>query len=393
MRASSQTAWVCHLSRGGDSGDSSGRLSLLLALALGSNDDRFVDVGNGLLRLGLDISRGLGGSLLRLGGLLLGLLGLGALALDSSTELGESASLGLTGGGRGIALAEEGQRRLALLLYISLGPDRGGGLDGVSDNHLLSERGGGVNRRDDGSSLGSALSLLVGSLSLSSLRLSSLLLFLGEDTAKEAVALVGSGLDSLGSRLLGSLNGGNGLLGGSNLGVGLSGLDGGNSLDGGDHLRRGLLGLDVLLGQGVLLAEAEEGSALAAGRATLRLLSLGLLLSSLKVLLGSVLSLGGVGSLLSDNGLGSLGLLLRSGLQRLKSVLVSLRLGDGEGDLLGLGDFGLDLGNPVVTLGDISGLEGVLVALGSEVELVAVDLGLRSVGLLPLVSVAVCTEC
>lgn len=352
-----------------------------------------MDVGSGFLSLGLSVSRGLSGSLLRLGGLLLGLLGLGgALALDSSTELGESTSLGLTSGGGGIALAEEGKRRLALLLDIGLGLDRGGGLDGVSGNHLLSERGGGVNGRDDGSSLSSALSLLGGSLVLGGLGLSSLLLFLGEDTTEEAVALVGSGLNGLGGGLLGSLGGGNGLLSGSNLSVSLGGLDGGNSLDGGSGLSRGLLSLGLLLGQDVLLAEAEEGSALAAGRATLRLLSLGLLLSSLNVLLGGVLSLGGVGSLLSDNRLSSLGLLLRSGLQRLKSVLVSLRLGDGDGNLLGLGDLGLDLGDPVVSLGDVSGLEGVLVALGSEVELVAVDLGLRSVRLSPVVSVAVCTE-
>lgn len=377
MRASSEATSICHLSRGSDGGGSRGLLGGLLALdGLG---DLLLDVGDGLLSGRRGIGGSLRGSLLSLGGLLLDLLGLGgALAVDGGAELGESVGLGLTVGGRGVALAEEGKRRLALLLDVGLGLS-GNGLGGLSGGNLISKRGGGVNGRDDGGGLGGGLSLLGSRLGgISSLGLSGLLLLLGEDTTEEAVALAGSGLGGLDSRLLGGLGGGSSLLNGSLLSLGLGGLSLGGHLS---DLSGGLLGLGLLLGKDVLLAKSEERSALAAGRAALGLLSLGFLLGSL-TLLGGLLGGGGLGGRLSGGSrLSSLDLLLRSGLEALEGVLVSLRLGDGGGNLLGLGNLGLDLSNPVVTLSDVSGLEGVLVALGGQVELVAVNLGLSGVGL------------
>ena len=157
----------------------------------------------------------------------------------------------------------------------------------------------------------------------------------------------------------------------------------------------GLDGLgDLLL---LLLAEevAKDGSALAAGRAALGLLLLGSLLLLLLGLLRSRLGNGGLGggssllgggSSLDSGGLSSsdslLLLLGRSRLQALKSLLVGLGLGDGGSKLLGLGNLGLDLGNPVVTLSSARSLEGVLLALGAEVELLgAVGGRLRGIGL------------
>lgn len=48
--------------------------------------------------------------------------------------------------------------------------------------------------------------------------------------------------------------------------------------------------------------------------------------------------------------------------------LVGLALGDSRGDLLGGGLLGLQGGNPVVALGSVGSLEGVLVAGNGEVE-------------------------
>lgn len=384
----------------GGSGDSRSRrgdvLGLVLSLGLGS----LGGLGDGSLLLGNLVGGGLLGGLLSgdilggfLGGLLLGLGG--ALALDSSTELGERALAGLLlavdGRGRLLALAEgEGQRRLALLLDLLLGLTvSGGGLDGLGGDRggvrdVHSPRGRRLNGRDDGGGgIGGGSVTLLGGLGglLGGLgRLSRLLLLLGEDIAEEAVALGRSGL------LLGALSGGS-LLGGLVLdGRSLSGggrslldlgsLSLGGSLSGdGGVLRLGLL---LLL---LLLAEAEERSALAASGAALGLLLLGLLLGGSLALLGRLLGLG----LLSLGGLLSGGSLLGndgSGLEALDGLLEGVGLGDSGGELLGLGDLELQLGDPAVTLSGRGGLEAVLVALGSEVELVgAIDLGLAGIGL------------
>ncbi|VUC29669.1 unnamed protein product [Clonostachys rosea] len=275
------------------------RLSLLLdLLSLGLLSGLG---GLGLLSLGLLCD----GFLLHglLSRLLLSLVG--GLALDGGTELGEGALgslLTLTRGGL-LALAKEGDGRLALLLGVLAGLAVGGGSDGGGGLSGLSrdsggKRGGGLDRRDDGSRLSGGSNLLGGvGVGLSSLGLSGLLVLLGEDIAEEAVAL--------GSLLLGALDG----LGLLRLSL-LSG-GGGDSL-----LRLDLVGLDLF---------------------RLGLLSLGFL-----------------------NGR-------------------SLRLGDSGGKLLGLSDLELQLGDPVVTLSGGSSLEAVLVALGSQGELVgAISLGLRS---------------
>ena len=152
----------------------------------------------------------------------------------------------------------------------------------------------------------------------------------------------------------------------------LGGLGGGGLLS---------LGLFLLL----LLAEAEERGTLAAGRAALGLLGLGLLLG---LVLGSLAFLGRILSLGRLLGLGNVisRLVLlgndRSRLEALDGALVDLGLGDGGGELLGLGDLEPQLGNPAVTLGGGGSLEAVLVALGGEVELVgAVDFGLAGISL------------
>ncbi|TFB06544.1 hypothetical protein CCMA1212_000803 [Trichoderma ghanense] len=372
-------------------------------------------LGLGLLRLGdLLLLGGLlggGGSLLLLldGLLLLGLLGrlvlrLGdALALDGSTELGERALAGLllalgAGAGRLVTLAKgEGQGRLALLLVLlglAVGHSSLSGLsgDGGRAADIDSQGSGGLDGRDDGGSLagGGSLVLLLGRLSLG-LDVGSLLLLLGEDVAEEAAALVDGRLllGGLGLSLLSGLGltlssglGDNGdLLSSRSLALG-DGLDNDGSLGGGG----GLLGLGLVLLL-LLLAKVEERSALAASGAALGLLDLELVLG---LLLGGGLLLGsrlvGLGSsLLSGGGLvlGGLGLvLLGSGLEALNGLLVDLRLSDGGGELLGLGNLGLQLSNPVVALGGRVGLEGVLVALGREVELVrAVGLRLGGISL------------
>lgn len=209
-----------------------------------------------------------------------------------------------------------------------------------------------------------------------------------------------------GSSRLGS-GGGLGLLG--SLGRRLCGLSDSGGLGGGglgrdlsDSLLLLVLGLDVLgSGRLALLVTTEEGTedrgALPAGRAlALVLLSVSALL--LGLLLGLCLgSLGGGGSSLSGSGalnsggllssLGGLGLgllvlglllllflflllLLDGGREGSEGGLVLLRLGDGLGELLGLGDPQLDLADPVVTLGGAASLEGVLVSLGGQDELV-----------------------
>lgn len=56
--------------------------------------------------------------------------------------------------------------------------------------------------------------------------------------------------------------------------------------------------------------------------------------------------------------------------ERGEGGLVGLRLGDSGGELLGLGDLGLQLLDPVVALSLSGGLEGVLVALAGEDKLV-----------------------
>ena len=368
----------------GSSSDSrsggSGVLGLVLSLSVLASGFSLV----GLLLSGL---LGLGsllvGSLLSLGSSLLGLVALGgALALDGSTELGESTTLGLLftvhRSRRLLTLAEgERKRRLALLLDVLLGLAVGGsGVSGLSVVDIISKRSSRLDRRDNRGILSGSRSL-VSLGGISRLGLGSLLLLLAEDTAEDAVTLAGSrlllgALGLLGRLLLSRSS----TLGGSRLlslgGLGISGLVLSSSLRGSSRL--------LSLGE-VLLAEAEERGTLAAGRAALGLFGLGLLLSSLAFLLGS-LSL--VGLLRLGLLLGSLSrlLLLRSGLQALKGVLVCLRLGDGGGELLGLSNLSLELGNPAVTLGGIGGLESVLAALGSKVELVgAFNLGLTGVGL------------
>ena len=147
-------------------------------------------------------------------------------------------------------------------------------------------------------------------------------------------------------------------------------LNSGGSLSG-----RGLLGLGSLSLSGGL------GGSL--GRLSVVLLALLLLL--LRGLLSSGGDSGGrlLGLGLAFGGLGGL-LLLRGGrvLEALEGLLVGLRLGDGGGELLGLGNLQLQLSDPVVTLSSVGGLEAVLVALGGEVELVrTVGLGLGGIGL------------
>jgi hypothetical protein len=228
------------------------------------------------------------------------------------------------------------------------------------------------------------------SLLLLLLRLLGLLLRLGLSGSLGGRSSGNSGLSGgLSSRLSSSLS--SSLSSGSLDGSGSRGLSSRGLLSG-----LGLGGLSSFLL--LLLAEeaAEDRRALTAGRAALGLLLLGLLLL-LSLLLGLFLSrlgsgrLGRGGSLLSSGSglsgsrLGRRGLLLlldRSGLQALESLLVGLRLGDGSSELFGLSNLGLQLGNPVVTLSGAGSLEGVLVALGSEVELVgAINGRLRGIGL------------
>jgi hypothetical protein len=408
------------------------KISLSTRFLSGSSDDGSggsgslgLVLGFGLLRLGDLVLLGslLGGLLSGSGGgrsllllldglLLLGLLGRlvlrlgGALALDGSTELGERALAGLllalgAGAGRLVTLAKgEGQGRLALLLVLlglAVGHSSLSGLsgDGGRAADIDGQGSGGLDGRDDGGGLGGggSLLLLLGRLSLG-LGLGGLLLLLGEDVAEEAGALVDGRL------LLGRL--GLGLLSGLGLALGSGLSDSGDLLSGrsltlGNGLDNdGSLGSSGLLSLGLvllllLLAKAEERSALAASGAALRLLDLKLVLGLLlggggggALLLSSRL-VGLGGSLLSGGGLvlGGLDLvLLGSGLEALNGLLVDLRLSDGGGKLLGLGNLGLQLGNPVVALSGGVGLEGVLVALGGEVELVrAVGLRLGGISL------------
>lgn len=388
---------------GGSSENRSSRsdvLGLVLSLGLGglgSLGDRGLLLGD-LLGSGNILGRLLGGGLRHsaLGGLVLRLRG--GPALDGSTELGERTLAGLflavSGGRRLLALAkDEGQRRLALLLDILLGLAVGGGdLDGLSRDggrvgDVDSKGGGGLDGRDHrSSSVGGNDVTLLGGLGSLVRRLGDirLLLLLGEDIAEEAVALgdnrlllgaLSGGSLSLNSGLGGSLSiNGGGLLnrGSLRLGNRLGGLGGGDLLS---------LGLFLLL----LLAEAEERGTLAAGRAALGLLGLGLLLG---LVLGSLAFLGRILSLGRLLGLGNVisRLVLlgndRSRLEALDGALVDLGLGDGGGELLGLGDLEPQLGNPAVTLGGGGSLEAVLVTLGGEVELVgAVDFGLAGISL------------
>jgi hypothetical protein len=407
-----------HLGSGGDNRSGSSIFGLVLSLGL-----------SGLLNLGSLIGLelfGLGVGGLLLDGLLLVLLGallsrLGGLATDGVTELRERRLLllSLSRGGRFVTLAEsERQRRLALLLKVLLGlrgrrsggSSLGGlGRDGSGVGNVNSERSGGLNRGDHRSS-GLSLSLLR-SLRLSGLELRGLLLLLREDISEEAVTLGGGGLllgaldrlvlsnsrgglrGSLLSGLSGLLNGsGNNLL--DRLGglIDLRGLLNSRGLDS-DLIGR--LGLGLLLGL-LLLAEAEERCSLAASRSALGLLGLDillvlvfdlLLLGGLLVdgssLLGSRDSNGSLGGSLLLGGLSDLLLLLdRSWLEALESGLVGLRLSDGSGKLLGLGDLELQLRNPIVALSGAGSLESVLVTLGGKVELMRpIDLGLSSISL------------
>lgn len=209
-----------------------------------------------------------------------------------------------------------------------------------------------------------------------------------------------SGLSGSSLRLLGSLSRG---ISGWGLGDGGSG-DLSDSLLGGLSLL-GSLGLLDLLGLGLLLVlaateqRAKDGSTLLAGRSLalvsldlLGSLLLGLLLGSLGGSLGgggrggvSIGSGGLLNSLGRLLGLLLLGLLFLLGNDRREggeSGLVLLRLDDGLGELLGLGNLELELRDPVVTVGGGRGLEGMLVALGAQDELVgAIGGGLRSIGL------------
>ena len=353
-------------------------------------------------RLGslLGDGRGLSSSrrLLNLLGLLLSLfLGLlSLLAPDGSAELRERGRrLGLLALliRSSLVLAQEGadkrKRALALValdLLLGLTVGSRGSLDGLSRDSgrrrdLSGEGLGGLDCRDHGGSLSDGLGGGRGLLrSRSGLGGSNLLLAEGQVT-EQALAL-GLGLrDGLLLLLLGlGLSGG---LSSDRLCRGLSSGDLGgsfrSSFDSSGSLRLcglGLSGVNLLL---LLLAKevSEDGGALAAGRATLGLFLLRLLLLSLLLLLGGLgdgSSLGG-GSLSGRGGLGSrldsgcLLLLLR-GLELLKGSLVRLRFGDSGGKLLGLRNLGLQLGDPGITLGECGGLEGMLVALGGEVELV-----------------------
>lgn len=424
-RKSQRSAPGNPLGGGGDNGSGSGVLRLVLSLGL-SGLSRLLNLGGllGLELLGLGLGR------LLLDGLLLVLLGallsrLGGLSADGVAELRERRLLllSLSRGGRLVTLAEsERQRRLALLLEVLLslrGRESGGsslgGLsrDGSGVGNVNSERSGSLNRGDHRSS-GLSLSLL-GSLRLSRLELRGLLLLLGEDVTEEAVTLGGGRLLLGALRRLVLSNSGDGLRG--SLLSGLSGLlngSGSNLLDRLDRLvdlggllnSRGLdsnliggLGLGLLLhflllGL-LLLAEAEERCSLAAGRSALGLLRLdildllllGGLLSDGSSLLSGRDSNGSLGGSLLLGGLSSLLLLLdRSRLEALESGLVGLRLSDGGGKLLSLGNLELQLRNPVVALSGAGSLESVLVALGGEVELVgAVNLGLCGISLWKLV--------
>lgn len=415
-RKSQRSAPGNPLGGGGDNGSGSGVLRLVLSLGL-SGLSRLLNLGGllGLELLGLGLGR------LLLDGLLLVLLGallsrLGGLATDGVTELRERRLLllSLSRGGRFVTLAEsERQRRLALLLKVLLGlrgrrsggSSLGGlGRDGSRVGNVNSERSGGLNRGDHRSS-GLSLSLL-GSLRLSRLELRGLLLLLGEDVTEEAVTLGGGRLLLGALRRLVLSNSGDGLRG--SLLSGLSGLlngSGSNLLDRLDRLvdlggllnSRGLdsdligrLGLGLLLGL-LFLAEAEERCSLAAGRSALGLLRLdildllllGGLLSDGSSLLSGRDSNGSLGGSLLLGGLSSLLLLLdRSRLETLESGLVGLRFNDGSGKLLGLGDLEFQLRNPVVALSGAGSLEGVLVTLGGEVELMRpIDLGFSSISL------------
>lgn len=214
---------------------------------------------------------------------------------------------------------------------------------------------------------------------------------------------LGGGLGGLSSRSGGSsVSGSLSLLLGrlrSSLGGGRSLSRGGSGLGGG--LGNGLLLLVLrllLLCLVLLLAEqgTEDRGTLPASRplALVGLDVLGLLLGR-SVDNSSGLSGsrgGGLGSrsgLLSRSG-GLLRLLLlrlllllnRLRLEGSNGGLVLLRLGDSLGELLGLGDLGLDLVDPVVALGSRGSLEGVLVTLGGQDKLVgAVGGGLSSFGL------------
>lgn len=409
-----------HLGGGGDDRGGSSVLRLSLSLGLGGSDG-LLNLG-GLVDLGL-ISLDLSGLLLE--GLLLVLLGallsrLGGLATDGVAELGERRLLLLTlnGGGRLVTLAEsERQRRLALLLEVLLDLRGGGGSgsslsglgrDGSGARDIDGQRGGGLNRRNHGSS---CLGIdIVSSLRLSRLELRGLLLLLGEDVAEEAVALGGSGL------LLGALKGLSGGRDSLNGGLvnGLDGLLDSNGDNGSNLLNRlnGLLNLrglksrclnsDLVTGSGfglllnlvllglILLAEAEERGSLTASRSALGLLSLNVLDL---LLFGGLLNdgsslLGGRGDNSSGGclllgGLSNLLLLLDgSGVEALEGSLVGLSLDNSGGKLLGLSDLELQLRNPVVALSSAGSLEGVLVALGGEMELVrAIDLRLSGIGL------------
>lgn len=424
-RKSQRSAPGNPLGGGGDNGSGSGVLRLVLSLGL-SGLSRLLNLGGllGLELLGLGLGR------LLLDGLLLVLLGallsrLGGLSADGVAELRERRLLllSLSRGGRLVTLAEsERQRRLALLLEVLLslrgrgsGGSSLGGLsrDGSGVGNVNSERSGSLNRGYHRSS-GLSLSLL-GSLRLSRLELRGLLLLLGEDVTEEAVTLGGGRLLLGALRRLVLSNSGDGLRG--SLLSGLSGLlngSGSNLLDRLDRLvdlggllnSRGLdsnliggLGLGLLLhflllGL-LLLAEAEERCSLAASRSALGLLRLdildllllGGLLSDGSSLLSGRDSNGSLGGSLLLGGLSSLLLLLdRSRLEALESGLVGLRLSDGGGKLLSLGNLELQLRNPVVALSSAGSLESVLVALGGEVELVgAVNLGLCGISLWKLV--------
>lgn len=397
------------LSGGADDGDRRGGLGGLLGGGRGGSLN--LDRGGNLLS-------GLGSLLLSDGsdsllGLLL-LVGLDRLlALDSITELGERRGrlglLGLVIRGRlllgGEESADEGERALALVaLHLLLGLAVGGGsnldslggdsggrrdiggeglgrLDGGDDGGSLSDGLGGRGRLSDGSGLGRGNLLLaerqVGEQALalddSGLGLGNLLLLL-------------LGLGGLGGLDRGSsLDGSSGDLSGSNLGGDSRGLGGSSSL--------GLSSsLDLLL---LLLTEdtAKDGGALAASRAALGLLDSELVLLGLLLLgrlsgssLGGgdsrgLLDSGSRGSSSLDDGLSGL-LLLLGGLEGLEGLLVRLRLGDGSSESLGLLNLGLQLGNPRIALGGGGSLEGVLVALGGEEELVGtLGAGLRSLGL------------
>lgn len=135
----------------------------------------------------------------------------------------------------------------------------------------------------------------------------------------------------------------------------------------GGALARARAALGVLLL--VLFSRGRSSSSSSSSRGLFLLLGLLVIfllsLTLLSLLLGFLLVLGGLSSGSSNNRLGQL----------LKLSLVALTRGDGLLLSLGLGGLGLQGGDPAVALSSVGGLEGVLVAVQLEEELIGALLG------------------